>query len=77
MPGKRIQIDDATWSVLDLLRRDRMMTFQEVADEALTDFLRKYDRTTNLTTALRKSANVSAEVVPLHKKPSRKKAKRD
>jgi uncharacterized protein YwlG (UPF0340 family) len=28
-PGKRVQIDDATWASLDLLGKDRMMTFQE------------------------------------------------
>jgi len=34
MPGKRVNIDDETWVVLDLLARDRMATFQELADEA-------------------------------------------
>jgi hypothetical protein len=34
MPGKRVQFDDATWHALDLLARDRMMDFQELADEA-------------------------------------------
>ena len=37
MPGKRVQIDDETWHVLDLLARDRMATFQELADEAFAD----------------------------------------
>jgi hypothetical protein len=32
--GKRIQFDDETWNALDLLARDRMMDFQELADEA-------------------------------------------
>ena len=30
MPGKRVVIDDETWTVLDLLARDRMATFQEL-----------------------------------------------
>ena len=28
MPGKRVQLDDESWVALDLLARDRMMTFQ-------------------------------------------------
>jgi hypothetical protein len=67
MPGKRIQIDDETWAVLDLLMHDRMMTFQEAADEALADLLKKYDRPVGLKAALRKSAGVSADVIRLKK----------
>jgi hypothetical protein len=42
MPGKRVQFDDETWNVLDLLARDSMRDFQELADEAFTDLLRKH-----------------------------------
>ena len=42
MPGKRVTIDDETWTVLDLLARDRMATFQELADEAFADLLKKH-----------------------------------
>ena len=75
MPGKRVNIDDETWMALDLLARDRMATFQELADEALADLLKKHGRPVDLKAALRKSAGVSAEVVKLkdHNK-SRKKA---
>jgi hypothetical protein len=65
VPGKRIQIDDETWPVLDLLARDRSATFQELADEAFADLLKKYDRPVTLKAALRKSAGRSAEVVPI------------
>ena len=41
MPGKRVQFDNETWNALDLLARDRMMDFQELADEAFRDLLRK------------------------------------
>jgi hypothetical protein len=71
MPGKRVQIDDETWHVLALLGRDRMMTFQEMADEAFADLLKKYDRPVTLKAALRKSANLSAEVVPFQPKSTR------
>ena len=68
MTGKRVQFDAETWASVDLLAEDRMMTFQELADEAFRDILRKYDRPFSLKEALRKSAGVSAEVVSLHKK---------
>ena len=34
MPGKRVQFGEETWQALDLLARDQMKTFQELADEA-------------------------------------------
>ena len=68
MPGKRVQIDDETWQALDLLARDRMLSFQDLADEAFRDLLRKHGRPTDLKTALRQSAGVSADVVPLRGK---------
>ncbi len=70
MPGKRVQLDDETWIALDLLARDRMMDFQELADEAFRDLLKKYNRPTDLKAALRQSAEVSAEV---HEQPSKRK----
>ena len=66
MPGKRVQIDDETWHVLDLLARDRMATFQELADEAFADLLKKHGRPVTLRAALRQSAGKSADVVPLN-----------
>ena len=65
MPGKRVNIDDETWMTLELLRRDRVATFQELADEAFADLLKKHGRPVGLKAALRKSAGVSAEVVKL------------
>ncbi len=76
MPGKRVQFDAETCQALDLLARDRMMDFQEIADEAFRDLLRKHGRPTDLRTALRQSAGVGAVV---HKLPDKKpptKAKR-
>jgi predicted DNA-binding ribbon-helix-helix protein len=61
MPGKRVQFDDETWLALDLLARDRMMSFQELADEAFRDLLEKHHRPTNLKAALKQSAGMHAE----------------
>jgi hypothetical protein len=44
-----------TFNALDLLARDRMMDFQELADEAFSDLLKKYGRPTDLKSALRQS----------------------
>jgi hypothetical protein len=70
MPGKRVRLDDETWMALDLLARDRMMDFQELADEAFSDLLKKYNRPTDLKAAPRQSAGVTAEV---HELPSKRK----
>ena len=32
MPGKRVQFDQETWNALDLLAKDGMRDFQELAD---------------------------------------------
>jgi hypothetical protein len=76
MPGKRVMIDDETWTVLDLLAKDRMASFQELADEAFADLLKKHGRPVGLKAALRQSAGASADVVRLwdHKKPPHKRA---
>jgi hypothetical protein len=57
---KLVEFDAQTWQAVDLLARDSMKTFQELADEAFRDLLRKYDRPTDLKAALRQSARASA-----------------
>ena len=69
MKGKRVQFDEETWAALDLLAKDRLMDFQEIADEAFRDLLKKHGRPVDLKEALRKSARVSAEIVPFPRKP--------
>jgi hypothetical protein len=72
LPGKRVQFDDETWHALDLLARDRMMDFQELADEAFSDLLKKHGRPTDLKTALRESVKKEDSKRPSPKKgPSR------
>ena len=71
MPGKRVQFDQETWIALDMLGKDSMKTFQELADEAFRDLLKKHNRPVTLKEALRASAGKSAEIVEL--KPRGKK----
>jgi hypothetical protein len=66
-----VQFDAETWQALDLLARDRMMDFQELADEAFRDLLRKHGRPTDLKSALRQSAGARATVHKLPPKGAR------
>jgi hypothetical protein len=72
MPGKRVQIDEETWRQLDLLGHDQMKDFQELADEAFRDLLKKHGRPVDLQDALRRSAGVSATVHQLRPRPAKK-----
>ncbi len=62
MPGKRVQFDEETWRQIDLLGRDQMKDFQELADEAFRDLLKKHGQPVDLKDALRRSAGVSATI---------------
>jgi len=55
MIGKRIQLHDETWQALDLLAKDSASSFQELADEAFRDLLKKHHRPSSLKDALRQS----------------------
>ena len=57
--GKRIGFDLTTWQSLDLLAKERMMTFQELADEAFLDLLRKHGRPYDTRDALKRSARLA------------------
>jgi hypothetical protein len=60
MTGKRVQFDEETWQALALLAHDRMMDFQELADEAFRDLLHKHRWPTDLKSALRQSVGQAA-----------------
>jgi hypothetical protein len=55
---KLIAFDEDTFDKLRQLGRDRMATFQELADEAFADLLKKHGIPIDLKDALRKSAAV-------------------
>ena len=65
MVGKRVQFDDETWAVVNLLRQERHRSFQQLADEAFADLLAKYSRPADLKSQLREST----ELPPLKRKP--------
>ena len=65
---KLIAFDDDTFDKLRQLARDRMATFQELADEAFADLLKKHGIPIDLKDALRKSATLTKAPAP---KPAR------
>jgi hypothetical protein len=69
---KLIAFDDDTFDRLRQLARDRMATFQELADEAYADLLKKHGIPIDFKDALRKSAAASKTPAP-DKQKSRKK----
>jgi non-homologous end joining protein Ku len=71
---KLIAFDDDTFDKLRQLARDRMATFQELADEAFADVLKKHGIPIDLKDALRKSAAASKTPAPDEKKSRKKKS---
>ena len=76
MVGKRVQFHDETWQELRLLASENMKSFQELADEAFNDLLKKHGRPASLKEALRKSAGASTNVILLKRKPGHARRKR-
>jgi hypothetical protein len=66
---KLIAFDDDTFDKLKQLARDRMATFQELADEAYADLLKKHGIPLDLKDALRKSAALPNTAKPAGAKP--------
>lgn len=48
MIGKRVQLHEETWQQLRLLASESMKSFQELADEAFNDLLRKHGHPASL-----------------------------
>jgi non-homologous end joining protein Ku len=71
---KLIAFDEDTFDKLRQLARDRMATFQELADEAFADLLKKHGIPIDLKDALRKSAAVNKPAPKKSRKASRAKS---
>jgi hypothetical protein len=74
---KLIEFDDDTFAKLKQLARDRMGTFQELADEAFADLMKKHGIPVDLRDALKKSAKETgksaASETKIASKPGKKK----
>jgi hypothetical protein len=71
---KPVEFDEETWRAVDLLARDSMKSFQEIAAEAFRDLLRKYGRPSDWKAALKQSARSSAP--PRSHSPNSRRARR-
>jgi hypothetical protein len=71
MPNKRVHLDERTWQVLKELGRDSMKDFQELADEAFRDLLKKHNRPTALKAQLRQSMKPDRVPAPKAVRPAR------
>lgn len=69
---KLVEFDAETWQAVDLLARDQMKSFQELASEAFRDLLRKHNRPSDLKAALKQSARASQPTESQPPKPPRK-----
>ena len=55
MPGKRVQFDDATLEAIEAVARAKDKSFQELADEAFADLLKKHRQPVGLKASLKES----------------------
>ena len=72
MPGKVVKFDSETLNALKVLGTDTMKDFQELADEAFADLLKKHGVPVDLKAALRDSVREGvATPQPRRTKPRR------
>ena len=76
MIGKRVQFHEETLQELQVLGAESMKSFQELADEAFNDLLKKHGRPASLKEALRRSAGNTANIIQLKRKSPRARRKR-
>jgi hypothetical protein len=66
MVGKRVEFDDETWEAIMAVARQRGRTFQQLADEAFGDLLRRFGQPVGLMASLKES--VRTRVRPKRKR---------
>ena len=74
---KLVEFDAETWQAVDLLARDQMKSFQELASEAFRDLLRKHNRPSDLKAALKQSARAAQGAPSQLAEPPRRKRVKD
>lgn len=57
MPGKRVQFDEATLAAIEAVAHAKDKSFQELADEAFADLLKKHRQPVGLKAALKESVS--------------------
>jgi hypothetical protein len=76
MARKLIAIEDDTMAALKLLGAERMITIQELADEAFHDLIKKHGGGLTVRDALKKSLDKSRRAAPPVSGPAKKAAQK-
>jgi hypothetical protein len=76
MKGKRVQFDDETFAALEAVAQQQGVSFQELADEAFKDLLKKHHQPVGFKAALKESlggkdSKSSAKIVKLNPRKGR------
>jgi hypothetical protein len=76
MPGKRVLFDDEIWAALEAVAHQQGKSFQELADEAFKDLLKKHHQPVGFKAALKESvaakeSKPSAKIVKLNPRKGR------
>lgn len=69
MPNKRVHLDTIVLEALALLGADERKSFQELADEAFADLLKKHHRPVGLRNALAQSLRRAPANANARKRP--------
>jgi len=69
MPAKRVHLDTLVLDAVQLLGADEGKSFQELADEAFADLLKKHHRPVGLRNALHQSLRRSPANANARKRP--------
>jgi hypothetical protein len=62
MPGYRLQFDDETWQAIEAVARQSDRSFQELADEAFADLLKKHKQPVGLKATLKESVGARGKL---------------
>jgi hypothetical protein len=76
MKGKRVQFDDETFAAIEAVAQERGVSFQDLADEAFKDLLKKHHQPVGFKASLKESLGVkesktSAKIVKLNPRKGR------
>ena len=69
---KRVEFYLEDWAAINMLAKGRMATFQELADGAFRDLLKRHNRPVGLKASLRQSLSGEENAAPLNKRSNGK-----
>ena len=76
MKGKRVQFDDEIFAALEAVAQQQRVSFQDLADEAFKDLLKKHHQPVGFKAALKESlggkeSKIGAKIVKLNPRKGR------